>query len=135
MLTRRGFGGCAVCAAVGLVAAGAEAQPQAAQTSGVTRTIVQTTDLDERTTTLLVTAEIAAGATVARHTHPGIESTYIIDGACELSVHGMPDRKLKTGEGFQIPPGAPHGVKNGDRPTKLAITYIVEKGKPLASPA
>ena len=135
MLTRRGFGGCAICTAVGLVAAGAEAQPQAAQTSGVTRTVVQTTDLDERTTTMLVMADIAAGATVARHTHPGIESTYVIDGAFELSVHGMPDRKLKIGDGVQIAPGAPHSVKNGDRPTKLAITYVVEKGKPLASPA
>jgi hypothetical protein len=35
-----------------------------------------------------------------------------------------------------VPPETPHaGVKNGDKTTKLAITYIVEKGKPPASPA
>jgi quercetin dioxygenase-like cupin family protein len=84
---------------------------------------------------MLVMAEIAAGATVARHTHPGIESTYVVEGGCELSVQGQPAKRIAAGEGFQIPPGTPHGVQNGDRPTKLAITYVVEKGKPLASPA
>ena len=29
----------------------------------------------------------------------------------------------------------PHSGKNGDKPTVLAVTYVVEKGKPLASPA
>ena len=135
MLTRRVFGGCAVCAVVGLAASGGGAQAQPAQTAGVTRTVIQSTDLDEKTVTMLVMAEIAAGATVARHTHPGIESTYVVEGGCELSVQGQPAKRIAAGEGFQIPPGTPHGVQNGDRPTKLAITYVVEKGKPLASPA
>ena len=40
------------------------------------------------------------------------------------------------GDGFQVPPETPHaGGKNGDKTTKIAITYVVEKGKPLASPA
>jgi hypothetical protein len=35
-----------------------------------------------------------------------------------------------------VPAETPHaGGKNGDKMTKLAITYVVEKGKPLASPA
>jgi quercetin dioxygenase-like cupin family protein len=43
---------------------------------------------------------------------------------------------LKPGDGFQIPPDTPHaGVKNGPKMTKITSTYIVEKGKPLASPA
>jgi quercetin dioxygenase-like cupin family protein len=44
---------------------------------------------------------------------------------------------LKPGDGFQVPPNTPHaGGKNGDKKkTKIAITYVVEKGKPLASPA
>ena len=36
---------------------------------------------------------------------------------------------------FQVPTRVPHGGKNGDKPTILAVTYVVEKGKPLASPA
>jgi hypothetical protein len=34
------------------------------------------------------------------------------------------------------PPNTPHaGGKSGDKKTKIAITYVLEKGKPLASPA
>jgi hypothetical protein len=43
---------------------------------------------------------------------------------------------VKAGEGFQIPPDTPHG---GGKPieakARLLVTYVVEKGKPLASPA
>lgn len=142
MLTRRGFGkgvggfaGCAICAAIGLVASGGEAGAQPAQTSGVTRTVLQTTDFDGTRVTVLVSAEIAAGAAVARHTHPGVESTYVVEGGFDLSVQGQPDKRVGAGEGFVIPADTPHAVRNGDRATKLASTYVVEKGKPLASPA
>ena len=135
MLTRRGFAGCAVCAAVGLVASGVDAQAQPAPTAGVSRTVIQTTDLDETHMTVLVVAEIAPGAVVARHTHPGVESTFVVEGDFELSVQGQPAKRVRAGEGVQIPPYTPHSLQNGDKPTKLAITYVVEKGKPLASPA
>jgi quercetin dioxygenase-like cupin family protein len=73
-------------------------------------------------------AEIELGVTIARPTHPGIESGYV--------VGGQPTRTLKAGDGFQVPPETPHaGGKNGDKGTRIAITYVVEKGKPLASPA
>ena len=42
---------------------------------------------------------------------------------------------LAPGDGFQIPPRTPHGGKNGPAKTVLVGTYVVEKGKPLASPA
>ena len=139
MLTRRGFGtgfgGCAICAAIGSAASGGDARAQPAQTAGVTRTVLQSTDFDGTRVTLLVSAEVAAGATVARHTHPGVESTYVVEGGFDLSVQGQPDRRVQAGEGFVIPADTPHAVRNGDRPTKLASTYVVEKGKPLASPA
>ena len=40
---------------------------------------------------------------------------------------------MKAGEGFQVPPVVPHSFKNGAEPTKLAITYVVEKDKPLVT--
>src|ERR1700726_5159361 len=86
--------------------------------------------------TITAEAEIEAGVTIARHTHPGIESAYIIEGGLDLPIEGQPTRALKPGDGFQVPPTTPHaGGKNGDKKTKIAITYVVEKGKPLASPA
>jgi quercetin dioxygenase-like cupin family protein len=135
MLSRRVFGACAVCAAAALVAEGADAQAQPAQPAGVARTVIQSTDLDEKHVTILMVVELAPGASIARHTHPGIESAYVMEGGVELSVQGQPDRLVKPGEGFQVPPGTPHSGRNGDRPTKFAVTYVVEKGKPVASPA
>jgi quercetin dioxygenase-like cupin family protein len=135
MLTRRGFAGCTVCAAVGLVASGVDAQTQPTPTAGVSRTVIQQTDLNDTHMTVLVVAEIAPGAIVARHTHPGVESSYILEGEIELSVQGQPDKRIKAGGGFQVAPGTPHAARNGDRTTKLTSTFVVEKGKPLASPA
>ncbi|MDB5316324.1 MAG: hypothetical protein JWO26_3599 [Rhodospirillales bacterium] len=132
MASRRTLFGCALCAAT----IGLSAPRVQAQTGGVTRTVVQTTELPGGThVVVLVTAEIAAGAEVARHTHPGIESAYIIEGESVLQIAGAPDRTVRAGEGFQIAAGTAHGVHNGPRVTRLAITYTVEKGKPLASPA
>ena len=86
--------------------------------------------------TLLVEATIEAGVTVGRHTHPGIESAYVLEGGFELPVEGQPTRTLKAGDGFQIPPHTPHaGGKPGSAKTRVLITYVLEKGKPLASPA
>jgi len=134
MLTRRGFAVCAICAIGGFAAT--EAQAQNAATSGVKRKILQQTDGPaEGWVTVIVEAEIEAGAQVARHTHPGIESSYILEGWSELDVDGQEPRKLEAGAGFQIPAGTIHSVKNGPAKTRLIATYVVEKGKPLASPA
>jgi quercetin dioxygenase-like cupin family protein len=50
-------------------------------------------------------------------------------------VKGQPDRAIKAGDGFQIPPEVPHSVRNGPEKSRVVATYIVEKDKPLASPA
>jgi len=86
--------------------------------------------------TLLVEATIEAGVKVARHTHPGIESSYVLEGGLELPIEGQPTRTIKAGDGFQIPAETPHaGGKPSDVKSKILITYVVKKGKPLASPA
>jgi quercetin dioxygenase-like cupin family protein len=138
MLSRRRFSACAICAAVGgFVATGAAAQGQPqGQPSGLTRKVLSERDVpNSNYKAVQVAAEIAAGFVVARHTHPGIESAYVLEGEAELSVDGQPDRKIQANDAFQIPPNTPHGVRNGGKATKLAITYVVEKDKPLASPA
>lgn len=142
MLTRREFTGiasCALCGLTDLVATGAAAQQAGAPaaTAGVTRKILSQTDgPTPGYVTLLVEATIEPGVTVARHKHPGIESGYVMQGGFELPVQGQPTRTIKAGDGFQIPPETPHaGGKPGDALTKVLVTYVVEKGKPLASPA
>ncbi len=138
MLTRRIFANCAICTAIGLVATGAEAQTGTAPapTTGVQRTVLQQMDGPvEGWMTLIIRGEIPAGATVAGHTHPGIENAYILEGGGELTVQGKPPLPLKPGDTFQIAPNVPHGLQNGAAPLRFTSTYIVEKGKPLASPA
>lgn len=86
--------------------------------------------------TIIAEVTIEPGVTVARHTHPGIESDYLVEGGIDLPVQGQPTRTLKPGDGFQVPPETPHaGAPNGDKKTMIVSTYVVEKGKPLASPA
>lgn len=134
MLTRRGFVACALCAIPGFAASGAEAQ--STTTPGLRRTIVQRGDGPAPGyETIMVAIEIEPGATVARHTHPGVESSFVIEGETELSMDGQAPRTVRAGENFQIPTGVPHSAKNGDKPTRLSAVYVVEKGKPLASPA
>ena len=138
MLTRRGFASCALCAISGFIATEAAAQgAPPAGTPGVTRNILSQTDgPTPGYVTVLVEAVIDAGVPVGRHTHPGIESAFVLEGGFELPVEGQPTRMLKPGDGFQIPPNTPHaGGKAATAKTRVLITYVVEKGKPLASPA
>jgi quercetin dioxygenase-like cupin family protein len=143
MLTRREFTGvvsCAICAITSELLTANDAAAQAtppAPTAGVTRKILS--QMDGPTAgymTVLVEATIEAGVVVARHTHPGVESAYVLEGGFELPVQGQPTRMIKAGDGFQIPPETPHGGgKPGDAKSRVLVTYVVEKGKPLASPA
>ncbi len=140
-LSRRDFAGvatCAICAAAGLVPADAQAQATSGtQTTGLTRKLLSSMDGPvPGYVTIVAQVEIEPGVLVGRHTHPGIESGYVIEGAIDLPIEGQPTRSLKPGDGFQVPPETPHaGAKNGDMKTKIVSTYVVEKGKPLASPA
>ena len=76
------------------------------------------------------------GGSVPRHTHPGIEMGVLIEGEATLSVEGQPDLAMKADSTYNVPPGVPHSAKNpGTKPAKLIATFVVEKDKPLASPA
>lgn len=140
MLTRRGFAGiasCALCSITGFAATDASAQTSPAATPGVSRKILSQSDgPTPGYVTLLVDIEIEPGVIIGRHTHPGIESAYLLEGGFELPIEGQPTKSYKAGDAIVIPPNTPHaGGKNGDKKTHIVSTYIVEKGKPLASPA
>jgi quercetin dioxygenase-like cupin family protein len=143
MLTRRGFAGiasCAICGLAGFVATDASAQGAQPATSsgGVTRQILSQIDGPVAGyTTIIMDVTIEPGVTIARHTHPGVESSYIIEGGgTELPIEGQPTRILKAGDAFQVPPETPHaGGKASDTKTRVLVNYIVEKGKPVAKPA
>jgi quercetin dioxygenase-like cupin family protein len=131
MLTRRAFSACALCATVGFLATGVEAQ-----TPGLKRTLIKQTDGPvDGYATIEMRIEIEPSAAIARHTHPGVESGYVAEGGTELTIEGQGALKLGAGDGFQVSTGVPHGGVNGPAKTVVISTYVVEKGKPLASPA
>jgi len=81
-----------------------------------------------------VRAEFAETATSGRHTHPGEEIGYLLEGQLELKVDGQPTRILKPGDVFFIPAGVIHeGINTSSGTSKVIATYVVEKGKPVAS--
>jgi len=108
-----------------------------AQNPGLTRTVVVKGDVSVPGREAVVArVEIAPGGVAGWHTHPGDEISYVAEGETVLMIAGQPARKVAAGEGFVIPAGVVHNAKNeGAAPARVVGVYVVEKGKPLASPA
>lgn len=106
------------------------------QNPGVQRTIINRADVSvPGREAVIVRAEIARGANVGWHTHPGEEISYVMEGEGEILVEGKPAIKVKAGDGFVVPNGATHDARNtGTVPLRLAVVYLAEKGKPIATP-
>jgi quercetin dioxygenase-like cupin family protein len=107
-----------------------------AQQSGFKRTVLQKVDVPGGVyESVFVMAEVPAGGLVGRHSHPGTEQGTVIEGEVTLMVEGQPDKTYKPGESWLIPAGIVHDAKAGAMGSKAVAVYIVEKGKPLATPA
>ncbi|NDG38661.1 MAG: cupin domain-containing protein [Betaproteobacteria bacterium] len=108
-----------------------------AQAPGLTRTIVTKADVSvPNREAVIARVEVAPGGVAGWHTHPGDEISYVSEGEATLMIAGQPNRKVGAGEGFVIPAGVVHNARNdGAVAVKLVGVYVVEKGKPLASPA
>jgi quercetin dioxygenase-like cupin family protein len=78
--------------------------------------------------------EAVGGRCDGRHTHPGIENIYILEGELIAKVDGKPDRTMKAGDSYQLAAGVPHAACTTTG-VKILTVHIVEKGKPLGSPA
>jgi quercetin dioxygenase-like cupin family protein len=109
----------------------------AAQQTGFTRVMLQDQDLSAAGRHVVqARAEFQPGVASGRHTHPGEEAGYVLEGDVEVAIEGKPTVRLKAGEAFFIPAGLVHEGKNvGAGVAKILGTYIVEKGKPLSTPA
>ena len=123
--------------AFGLVFTALSADALFGQNPGIQRTVVHKADVSvPGREAVIARVEIAPGARAGRHTHPGDEISYVAEGEGEILIDGQPARKVKAGDGFVIPAGAKHDAHNtGSIPLKLVAVYVVEKGKPLATPA
>ena len=108
-----------------------------AQQPGVKRVVLQRADLSiAGREVVVVRAAFDADGFIGRHTHPGEESSYLLEGRMQLEIDGKAPLILNAGDAFMIPAGVVHAAKNiGKTPATVLATYIVEKGKPLVTPA
>ena len=126
MKTRLAF---AVAVTLAAVAVGAQAP-------GIKRTVLQKGDVSADYEVILARAEISPGGSTGRHTHPGTESGYVLEGTTELQIDGQPTKVYKAGDSYFIPAGTIHSASPvGDKPAVVLATYVVKKGEPLATPA
>jgi quercetin dioxygenase-like cupin family protein len=131
------LGACAMKPAPQANAASTTPPAAAPSQGGLSRVMVGRADLSvPGREAVIARVEVAPGAKAGRHTHPGEEISYIMEGEALLLIDGQPPRRVKAGESFVIPAGVVHDAHNDtNTPTKLVGVFVVEKGKPLATPA
>ena len=123
--------GLAIVAFAGIGAAMAQTAPA----NAIKRTPLQKVEFPKGYNTITVIAEIPANTLAGRHTHPGIDTGYVLEGDATLMVEGKPDQAIKAGDSYAVPAGIPHDVKTGAKGLKIMAVYVVEEGKPVATPA
>ena len=104
-----------------------------AQQSGITRTDVVRHDLEVLGREVIqVRVDFAQGAAFGKHSHPGAEIAYVLEGTLAYQLEGQPPVTLKAGQSLFIPAGTIHAARNvGTGNAAELATYVVEKGKPL----
>ncbi|HET7095864.1 MAG TPA: cupin domain-containing protein [Casimicrobiaceae bacterium] len=116
---------------------GAFAGALVAQSPAFNRTIIQRGDVSfPGYEAVVARLEIGPGVTGEWHTHPGDEISYVLEGESELLIAGEAPRKVAAGQAIIIPKGTAHNARNsGTAPLRALSIYVVDKSKPLASPA
>ena len=105
-----------------------------AQQAGIKRTVLRSVDFPPGYTTVTAIVDLAPGTCSGRHTHPGFDTGYVMQGDFVLKVDGKPQQTFKAGDSFETQPLVPHDACSVSG-TKLIDTWVIERGKPLASPA
>ena len=112
------------------------APPAVTQGAGdIKRTILQKFDVPgSNYETVIALVEIVPNGVIGKHTHPGVDSGVVYSGDLALTVTSQPEQSVKPGESWQVPANTVHWGKAGPNGAKIVNTYVVEKGKPLATP-
>jgi len=83
---------------------------------------------------LQVRVDFEEGTESPKHAHPGEEIAFVLEGTLEYRIEGRPPVTLKVGDAVFIPAGAMHVARNvGTGNAAELATYLVQKGKPLAT--
>jgi quercetin dioxygenase-like cupin family protein len=105
--------------------------------SPVKRNVISQAELpNSNYTVTTAVVDIAPGFKAPRHIHPGVVTAYVIDGACWFAPDGGPEKIYTAGEAIELPDHAIHaeGAATSDKPCKMYVVYVLEKGQPLVIP-
>ena len=107
-----------------------------AQQTGLRRTDLQRHDLSTPGREVVqVRVDFDPGSAAPRHTHPGEEIIYVLEGTLEYEIGGK-RVTANPGDALFVPAGVVHSARNiGKGNAAELATYVVEKGKPLVVPA
>ena len=80
---------------------------------------------------------IPPDATVPRHYHPGEEFLYVISGSAIHVEEGKPDRVLKAGDAYVIPPNAIHEPRGGPDGARAIVfrVHVADQPERILVPA
>ena len=128
----------AVTLVVGIAVGMVTTQALMAQQAPVTRTTLQQKDIEGAPgkEVIMYIADVIPGGMSGRHSHPGPEVAYVLEGSLVVEPEGKPPLTLKIGESFHNPAKGVHNAKNGSttQPAKVLVVLIGEKGAPLSTP-
>jgi len=79
----------------------------------------------------VITVELAPGAVDARHSYPGVELVYVLEGAGFLEVDGKPPVALNPETVAALHPKHSHVLKNTSRTQtlKVLVVLLLDKGQ------
>ena len=83
---------------------------------------------------ILAATEISKDAPAESHIHDNIVLVHVLEGEYWVQLKDQPRQILHAGESITVPGNTVHQDGANGHDVKLTAVYIVEKGKPLATP-
>ena len=101
----------------------------------ITRTIMEKFDVPNGAyETVVMVVEMAPHVNSGLHTHPGFDAAYLLSGSLTVLERGQSDKPIQPGKSGAFPRARCMRSRPETRPQKVLAIYVVEKGKPLATP-
>ena len=102
------------------------------QAPGLWRADLQRQDLGVGREMVQSHVDIGPEAPLVKHTHPGEEIIYVLEGSLEYQIEGQPPKTYGAGAALTVPAGVVHAVRNAGTGNAAELAkYVVEKGEPL----
>jgi len=94
----------------------------------ITRTLMQKFDVPNSAyETVIMVVEMAPQVNSGLHTHPGFDAAYLLEGGLTVLERGQPEKSIRPGESWRVPPG--FGARGEDRGSDHKGARHLRRGK------